>query len=86
MLTLIVGVLFGPCSVMQYCDLSSFFFNHLAEKERAGYFENCIPHDCKYSVAPLHGTMGRSAVCACGISWSYTFTSVIRLFCWFLLR
>ena len=27
---------------------------------------------CPYSVSLAHGAMGWSAVCACGISWSYS--------------
>ena len=43
-------------------------------EERTGCFTLIvflITIDYKCSVALLHGAMGSSAVCDCGISWSY---------------
>ena len=39
-----------------------------------------MSHYCKCSVAFLHGAVGWSAVCDCGISWSYS------LICRFLIE
>ena len=53
------------------------FCNHLDEEEMASCFAFIvfgISCYCKYYVASPHGAMGWSAVCDCGISWSYPLT------------
>ena len=55
------------------------FFNHLEEEEKADFFITIIVLQmyCYYKcfVALPHGAMGWSAVCDCGVSWSYSLTS-----------
>ena len=54
-----------------------FFCNHLEEEEKAGCFAIIVLQMyCYYkcSVALPHGAVGWSAVCNCGISWSYSLT------------
>ena len=57
--------------------LSSFAIISLAEEERASCFTVIVLFlscDCKCSVSLPHGAAGWSAVCDCGISWSYSLT------------
>ena len=45
------------------------------KRERAGCFTLIVlkmPCDCKCSATLHHDAVGRSAVCGCGISWSYS--------------
>ena len=60
--------------------LSFLVCNHLEEEERAGCFVFVVlrmSHYCICSVALPYGAVGRSAVCDCGISWSYLLTIFI---------
>ena len=68
---------------MQYLSFLVFKSNHLAEEERAGCFSLAVfPMSCysKCSVALPHGAVGWSAVCDCGISWSYSLTLLPRIY------
>ena len=56
---------------------SFLFCNNLEEEEKPGCFAIIVLqmycyHKC--SVAVPHGAVGWSAVCDCGISWSYSLT------------
>ena len=53
------------------------FCNRLDEKERAGYFAFIVFWISCYSKCPValpYGAVGWSAVCDCGVSWSYSLT------------
>ena len=74
--------MFGPCFVMQY--LISFLALQLQciplGEVRAGCFTLIVfllLCGCLCSVSLPHGAVGWSAVCECGISWSYLLTCCI---------
>ena len=53
------------------------FCNHLDKEERAVCFVLIVflmSCDCYCSVALPHAAVGWSAVCDCGISWTYSLT------------
>ena len=69
-LCLVLALLWGTLRPFELC-------NHLVEEERAGCFTLIVllmPFDCYCSVSLPHGALGWSAVCDCGISWSYSLT------------
>ena len=72
----IVFFVVGRCFVMQYLV----FFLVL----RAGCFTLNVfrlSYGCTFSVTLPHGAVGWSAVCDCGISWSYLLFILSFLFC-----
>ena len=74
LLLLLLDSVIVLCFVVRYLA-SILFCNHLDEEERAGFFVLVVflvSHDC--CVALTHDAMGLSAVCDCGISWSYSLT------------
>ena len=57
-----------------------FFFLSSDEEERAGYFAFIVVWMSCYSKCPVtlpHGAVGLSAVCACGISRSYSLIFIV---------
>ena len=73
------------CFVVRYI-MSILVFNHLDGEESTGCFTLfvfLVSRDC--CVAPPHDATALSAVCDCGISWSYSVTVLLRnpIFLWF---
>ena len=62
--------MFDPCFVMQYL-VSFSFCNHFAEAEAYFFIVFLVCCKCWSSLALPHCAVGCSAVCDCGISWSY---------------